>query len=252
MKTEREDAAHKPKRDASGRADLLPPRSRTPSPPPELWETEFCCLSHSACRALSRQPWQRKTTLLFTNSAEMYWIYVCQKSHSTRCFWHRCEPDSPCSHWIPRLMGEKQRKSSKLFSVLHAIVQGSWRSRGLMVMGTSPCRDYGEKASRVTTAWAKTQRTSKCMESVEGERMGREGIPGREERIDTATVSRHSTVRALCAHKILEGKGKGQLDKHPACHVCDLWFNPRGHGALPTSHYPHFGPDNSLLWEEKN
>lgn len=42
--------------------------------------------------------------------------------------------------------------------------------------------------------------------------MGREGIPGKAEGINTATVSRKGPAHAPCAHKILEGtderKGK--------------------------------------------
>ena len=46
---------------------------------------------------------------------------------------------------------------------------------------------------------------SKRLGIVVGERMRREGIPGRVERTNTATVSRESSVHAPCAHERLEG-----------------------------------------------
>ena len=56
-----------------------------------------------------------------------------------------------------------------------------------------------------------------------GERMQTEGIPGRVERINTATVSRKSTVRVPCAYKLLEGvdehRGTGHADNYLVCHV---------------------------------
>ena len=64
---------------------------------------------------------------------------------------------------------------------------------------------------------------SKWLGIVVGGRMGREGILGGVERINTATVTRTSTVYAPCAQKLLEGidehKGTGQVENHLVCHV---------------------------------
>lgn len=50
---------------------------------------------------------------------------------------------------------------------------------------------------------------SKRLRIVVGERMRKEGILGRVERTNTATVSRESSVHVPCAHELLEG-----IDEH--------------------------------------
>ena len=72
-----------------------------------------------------------------------------------------------------------------------------------------------------------SRRMSNWLGIVVGERMWREGIPGRVERINTATVSRKSTVHAPCAHNLLEGvgehKGTGHAGNYLVCHVWEIF-----------------------------